>query len=552
MMRIPDWRDDMNERKLRTTDQVVRGALVLGLATVVSKLLGTLQKIPLQNIGGDGVFGIYNAVYPFYVLLTALATAGIPIAVARLVAELEILGDSQGARRMMQAGSLLMGLSGAVGFVLLYAGAEQIAGWMGNSLMAEAIRASSYALLVVPVAAVLRGYQQGRGHTVSAAVSQVVEQFARVTVMVVLLLVLTQQGAASEHIAAGATFGSFAGGLCGLLSLLLFSWKARRKQKAGAALEGSQQAVNGQGRRYWMKRLAWTALPICAGAIVMPFVNVVDVFTLPHLLAAQGMTETESMVEFGIYSRGLPLMQLVTMVATSLAVGLVPALAEAKRMGAETKLQATMAGAMRMAWIVGSAAAVGLAVLAQPINTALYMDARGTVAFVLVACTSLPGTLLAVSSALLQGVGALRAPAMNLLAAAAVKLALNIVLVPMWGISGAAASGLAALSAAAWLNARALARTGGLPRAAWLQAPVRLAAALAAMGVAAWLIAALLQPLGGRLAALAATAVAVPAGALVFGALAARLGLVRPEEWAAVPRIGPRLAALAARIARSS
>lgn len=536
---------------MRTTDQVVRGALVLGLATVASKLLGTLQKIPLQNIGGDGVFGIYNAVYPFYVLLTALATAGIPIAVARLVAELEILGDKQGARRMMQAGSLLMGLSGAAGFVLLFTGAEQIAEWMGNSLMAEAIRASSYALLIVPVAAVLRGYQQGKGHTISTAVSQVVEQFARVTVMVLLLLILTQQGAPSERIAAGATFGSFAGGLFGLLSLLFYSWRQRRQEAASRISTYQQPGEQGHSRRYWMKRLAWTALPICAGAIVMPFVNVVDVFTLPHLLAAQGMTEAATMAEFGVYSRGLPLMQLVTMVATSLAVGLVPALAEAKRLGAETKLQATMAGAMRMAWIVGSAAAVGLAVLAQPINTALYMDDRGTMAFVLVSFTSLAGTLLAVSSPLLQGVGTLRAPAMNLLAAAAVKLALNIVLVPMWGISGAAASGLAALSAAAWLNARALARTGGLPSAAWLQAPVRLAAALGAMGSAAWLVAAAIEPLGGRLAALAATAVAVPAGALVFGALAARLRLVRPEEWAAVPRIGPRLAALADRIARS-
>ncbi|MGZ9587095.1 putative polysaccharide biosynthesis protein [Paenibacillus marinisediminis] len=543
----------MTERKLRAANQVVHGALLLGLATVISKLLGTLQKIPLQNIGGDGVFGIYNTVYPFYVLLTAIASAGIPIAVARLVAELEILGDRRSVVQMTKAGCLLMGLSGVVGFVLMYAGSADIARWIGNSLTTNAIRASSFALLVVPIMAVLRGYSQGRGDMVSTAVSQVVEQFARVTVMIVLLVLLTKQGAADELIAAGATFGSFAGGVCGLLILLpLLS----RKHK-GDRIESANQLKNASNElplksiSYWMKRLARTALPICLGAIVVPFVNVVDVFTVPRLMTEYGLTETESMVQFGVYSRALPLVQLVTMVATSLAVGLVPALAEAKRVGAETKLYTTMAGAMRTAWIVGSAAAVGLAVLARPINTALYTDDRGTMTFVLVSCTALAGTVQAVSTAMLQGVGILRAPAFNLLAASAVKIALNIALVPMWGINGAAVAGLAALTAAAWLNSRALARYGGLPVAAWLERPLRLAVALAAMGLAAWLIAAAFAPMGGRLGALTATLVAVPLGALLFAALAARLQIVRPEEWAAVPRIGPRLAALAARWARS-
>lgn len=539
----------MTDRKLRSKDQVVQGALLLGLATVISKMLGTLQKIPLQNIGGDSVFGIYNAVYPFYVLLTALATAGIPIAIARLVAEMEILGDSRGAQRLMQAGCVLMGATGVFGFGMMYAGADLIAGWIGNSLTAPAIRASALALLVMPIAAVLRGYEQGRGRMASTALSQVVEQFVRVAVMILLLLLLTQQHAADERIAAGATFGSVAGGAAGLLCLLMLLRRSAGRKTEAAHRETPLPKQHRLG--YWMKRLAWTALPICAGAIVIPFVNVVDVFTVPRLMTGSGLTEMDAMVQFGIYSRGMPLVQLVTMVATSFAVGLVPALAEAKRLGATAKLQATMAGAMRTAWLVGCAAAVGLAVLALPINTALYTDDRGTITFVLVALTASVGTLQAVSTALLQGVGVLRAPAYYLLAAAAVKIVLNIVLVPMMGIAGAALSALAALTLAAALNARALARYGGLPAAAWSKQRGRLAIALFAMGLAAWLVAAAITPLGGRLASLGATVLAVPLGVLVFAALATRLQLVRPEEWAAVPKIGKRLSALAVRLSRS-
>ncbi|EJW18860.1 polysaccharide biosynthesis protein [Paenibacillus alvei DSM 29] len=107
----------MNKRPPRVAGQVMSGALLLGMATIVSKVIGTLQKIPLQNIGGDGVFGIYNAVYPFYVLLVAIASAGIPVAVARLVAECEAAGDEIGSEQVLLASGLLMTVTGVAVFL---------------------------------------------------------------------------------------------------------------------------------------------------------------------------------------------------------------------------------------------------------------------------------------------------------------------------------------------------------------------------------------------------------------------------------------------------
>ncbi|MCG7410773.1 polysaccharide biosynthesis protein [Paenibacillus sp. ACRRX] len=591
----------MTEQNLRTAKQVVHGALWLGLATAMSKLIGTLQKIPLQNIGGDGVFGIYNAVYPFYVLLTAIATAGIPIAVSRLVVDCEAVGDQLGSRHIIRASALLMGTTGIAGWILMYSGAELIAGWIDNLHTIEAIKASSYALLVVPLAAVLRGYDQGKGRTTLSAISQVAEQVVRVAVMITLLLIFTGQQAADDVIAAGATFGSFAGGLCGLVLLVVVRGVELRNERrqalaasvvsceekpavldthvglipavhsssgninALAVASGEQEDWRNHGAERaeglaspsresnpsfgtWMKRMAWTALPICLGAIVVPVVNVVDVFTVPRLLNAEGYTGTAAMIQYGLYSRALPLTQLVTMVAGSLAVGLVPALAEAKRKGSMREQAKLIKGAMRAALIIGAAATVGLVVLTRPINIALYMDNRAELAFALVSSTALAGVLQVVSATLLQGIGALRAPAVHLLAAAGAKIGLNIVLVPMFGIEGAALSALVSLTLAAALNVRSLARHGGVAPAAWAAGIARLALALFAMGAVAGLSAAVAQGIGGgRLAALAATAIGVPLGALVFGALAVMLGLVQPQELAAVPRIGTRLAALAER-----
>ncbi|MCY9796627.1 polysaccharide biosynthesis protein, partial [Paenibacillus apiarius] len=493
----------MNERKSRTAGQVVSGALILGLATVVSKVIGTLQKIPLQNMGGDGVFGIYNAVYPFYVLLVVVASAGIPVAVARLVAECEAAGDERGSRQVLHASCALMSVTGLIGFAAMMSGAEAMGGWIGNRHTVPAIQSSAYALLVMPLAAALRGYNQGRGEMNSTAVSQVIEQTGRVTVMIALLLYYTSHGAADETVAAGATFGSFAGGVCGLLTMGIYWWIEHRKrpnrmarqrkdtfaaatdeavtvhsvQQGGRQRPDSAVVQDGPASRrqgggsptLWtmMRRLAWTALPICLGAIVMPAVNVVDVFTVPRLLLEQGLSEAGALAQFGIYSRAFPLVQLVTMVAGSLAVGLVPTVAETVRRQDEPQLRTIIQAAQRWAWLLGLAATAGLIALAEPINVALYTDNAGWTAFVLVASTAVSGVFQAVTAALMQGMGAVRAPALHLLAAACVKAALNVWLVPAYGIAGAATSAAAALALAAALNALALARASGVGIAAW-------------------------------------------------------------------------------------
>src|SRR4051794_1360653 len=88
------------------------GAALLGGAALLSKLIGTLQKIPLQNMAGDEVFGLYSAVYALAVMWMTLASAGIPVAVSVLVAERKAHGDEHGAQRVLRWSLGLLSLSG--------------------------------------------------------------------------------------------------------------------------------------------------------------------------------------------------------------------------------------------------------------------------------------------------------------------------------------------------------------------------------------------------------------------------------------------------------
>lgn len=573
-----------------TGSRLLQGAFILGLAAIISKIIGAFQKIPLQNLGGDGVFGIYNTVYPLYMLIITLAAAGLPLAVSKFVAEQNALGRPDESRRIIRLSSLLLGGIGIIMALLMYAGAPLIADMIGNRHVVPSIRAASWALLFVPVMTGLRGYFQGLQQMVPTAVSQVVEQTIRVTVMIVLLLWLMRRDASLETIAAGAMMGSVAGGMVGLLTMLGYMVRHRRKdreavteqlnsewssnsgevgsdrherqehrpvtpQKKTVSAINTALAERSRSNGEWIKTLLMYAIPVCLGSLAVPLMNLVDTFTVPRLLRGEGLDEVQSMVSFGIYNRGLPLVQLVTMLATSLSVLFIPAMAEARLKGGPEAVRQQAGLALRWFWLIGLAASAGLAVLAEPINRMLYGDAAGTEALRYMALTAAGSTVSIIAAALLQGLGAVRAPAFSMLAAAGVKALLNVMLVPALGISGAALAGAVAYMLAAGLNVALLARLVALRPApgAVLAKPALVIAAmsLAALGTA-WAAEAVLGGMGvaadRRLAAMGVSLLGIAAGSAVFLLAAARTGLLTAAELAAVPKLGPRLAKLLGRL----
>ena len=86
----------------------MKGAIVLGIAGLIVKVLGAFFRIPLANIIGDTGMGYYQTAYPIYVLLLTLSTAGIPTAIARLVSERTAEGDHFEANKIFKLSFKLM------------------------------------------------------------------------------------------------------------------------------------------------------------------------------------------------------------------------------------------------------------------------------------------------------------------------------------------------------------------------------------------------------------------------------------------------------------
>lgn len=526
-----------------TESKLVRGAAVLAAAAVISKLLGVIQKIPLQNVAGDEAFGIYSAVYPFYTFVLLIATAGIPVAISKVVSENIETNQLLQAQYITRLAYIALSVTGILFFLILFLGAPWFASLIGSANTMPAIRSVSWAILFVPIMAVLRGYFQGKQEMMPTAVSQVLEQTVRVITMVVLLILLTRANYSSDWVAAGATFGSVTGALAALMWMWLM-WKREGKTNTGSRNKGFVLQLKADWHH--LRPVLLYAMPVCLGAVGIPLLTMVDTFTVPRLLAASITDPSMALHEFGVYARGQPLVQLIIMLFSSVSVALVPAISEANIRNEIQLIQARSELALRLTWWIGLAATIGLIVIAEPVNRMFYLNAEGTAAIAILSISIAFCSVQIVSTSLLQGLGLARLPAYYLLIATVLKIGLNIWLVPRWGIEGAAFAAVAAFLTAVIFNIRALLKHTNISFSIhnYVWKPMLAVGTMAAgLYILSLLFPLFLMPfdLSPRLEQTVISLVSVGVGSLLFLLLALRLEAVHRTEWANLPWLDRKL-----------
>jgi len=442
--------------------QFVKGAAILGVAGLVSKLLGAVYRIPYQNIAGDIGLYVYMQVYPLYSTLLILATAGFPIAISKIVSERLAVGDALGARKAFRVASISLLVLGLFFFFLLYAGAPLVSRFMGDEHLTQPLRAVAWSLPLVPMVAILRGYFQGQQNMMPTGVSQVIEQLVRV-IFILAAAFWAMMVYHDEYLAGtGAVFAAFPGALAAIVVLLVY-WRRNNRSPIASGITAGQPLAKTWSNRDVLRSLLYYALPICLGALVLPLIPLVDSLTVVNLLQWSGVHEDAAKLVKGAFDRGQPLIQFGTFFATSLSLALVPAISEAVAQGKHQLIANRTEVALRLTFLLGLPASFGLALLAEPINVMLYGDANGTEALAIQAFTILFATLGIATSGILQGLGRVTLPARNLFIGVLVKLVLNVALVPFWGISGAALATVMAYLAAMLCNMAAIRKyTGAL------------------------------------------------------------------------------------------
>lgn len=438
------------------------GALILAIAGILSKVIGMFYRIPLQEIVGDNGLGLYQEVYPLYLTFLILATAGVPVALSRVIAEALAEGKQNSVGQILARSMVMMGAIGIVLFAILYASSPLIAKLMGNPHLVEPIRAISLSLLFVPLIAVIRGFFYGHQKMLYVGLSQIVEQTLRVAFILIASMYLVSLGEDTDTVITGVNFGTMISTLLSLGFLALLMWLHNRKSSVFTGAQWSRLD-------YWydrsffqsMWRIAW---PICVSALVIPIFSLTDSFLAINIFRyiwnVDGLTAD---TWFGIYSRGGPLLQMASLFGSSIALSIVPAIAEAKRQGDEERVTTLTKLSLRFAWLIGLPAGLGLTAVAEGANLALYGDMEGTRAMAILGVTAIPLSLLLATNGILQGVGKEKIPALHLLYGVLVKVGATLLFTSFLGMDGLSLSWLCATAFVCVLNMRAIKRLVVVP-----------------------------------------------------------------------------------------
>jgi stage V sporulation protein B len=532
------------------SNKFIKGTFILAVAGALVKVMGALYRIPLYRILDDHGIGLFQAAYPIYNMMLSISTAGVPVAVSKLVAEKLAKDNYQGARQVFRVSLWLMLATGLTATGVLLLGANRYA---TDFLKAPG---TYYSLVVIApsilffaVKSTFRGFFQGQQTMIPTAISQIVEQLIRVITIFALASILVRQSV--EMGAAGAAAGTVTGALVALLLLIvIYGYKlpAYRKRESLA----SHNTLLPTGKV--IKEIFFLALPITIGSLILPLVNVVDATMIIPRLQSGGFLEEEAIRMFGnLTGAAMPLVGFPSLFTLALGTALVPAISNAYATGRKTQVRALTNLSTRLGLMLGLPAAFGMFLLAKPISIALFNNRAVADVLAMASFAIIFLTINQTTSPVLQGLGKTYLPVAHNFVGIFVKAGLTFTLtaIPSINILGPVIGTIVNFLLVSILNIRAIVRLVGWGGSTWSTFGKPLMNSLY-MAVAVALTSRFAQGFllfqSEQWQAAFVVAIAIIVGVGVYGLATLYTGTITRRELEMIPRLGPKLTEILARL----
>lgn len=517
---------------MENTNQMYKGAFALLTAGLVSKVISAFYRIPLQNLTGDIGFYIFQQVYPIIGIAFTLALYGFPAAISRYLIEHP---DEQANKRVLIQLFWMMAFFSILVCSAVFLLSPVLADGMGDQHLHQPLKHTAFVFLCIPLVALLRGWTQSYKWMPPTAYSQMIEQVLRACMLIFTAILIHHGYLSAYKIADGAVIASIVAMTASFFFLYLFTRKFQD-------FHVSYKAADRVPMRYLLSSIIFTGIVISFNHMLLILMQLADAFSLVPGLLTHGMSLKEATVTKGIFDRGQPLLQLVTIAGSSLAMAIVPQVTKVNWQMNKQETLEKIRLTMKYAVILSVGATVGLVVLLPEINELLFQNDAGTAVLRLLSLSLLFTSLSITAAATLQGFGFTRWTAIILFIGLWVKILLNQMLVPFLGINGGAIATLVTIMLICLTNlflVYVLIEKKQLFTFSWLKllvASMCMAAFLEVIKFAntfIWLM-------HNRLYLLLFVMFSVVTGFFVYMYAIKYLNVLNREEWSTIPIIGKR------------
>lgn len=357
----------------------IEGTLIATLAIVITKIFGMLYVIPFYATVGTKGSALYAYAYNIYVIFLDLSSAGIPVAMSKIIKEYNTLGQNEAKVRAYKLGKKIVTIISLTAFLLLFFLAEPIAYLIlgelegGNSIrdVGFVIRCVSFAILVIPYLSVTKGYLQGHNIINVSSVSQVIEQIVRIAIILggsyLALNVFHLSLTTSVGI---AVFGAFIGGLTAIMYIMIKIKNS--KKELGLVKHRHKDKIS---NHEIVKKIISYAVPFIIIDIAINVYNFVDMVFISRTFVHLGYNaEVTEFVTTSVATWAPKIGMVVTSIAMGLTVSLIPNIVEAFTLKKWKVVEQRINKALQIILVTCLPMVVGISLLARPIWAIFYGD----------------------------------------------------------------------------------------------------------------------------------------------------------------------------------
>lgn len=408
-------------------NQLLKGAFILTLAGLISKVLSALYRIPLQNLTGDYGYYVYQQIYPFIGMLMMLSLYGFPAAVSKLTSEQQANNKDLSFKKFTRPILIILFSFSLSLAAIMFGLAPYLTNLVGDEKLIASYQLVSLGFLLIPLTSFYRGYFQGIGDMKPTAYSQVFEQLFRVSIIVVVAFLISRNFFDTYALGVWSVYATLFSSVIGTIVLYIFKIKKPK--------EIFEQVKSKVPWRYFIKVLFLFGIIAALNHMILLLLQFADVFTLVPYLIDSGYAEIEAMEMKGIFDRGQPLIQFGAVLGSSFALALIPEITSRKKEWKEKTLQ-TIKDTLTISFYIAAGATLGLIFILPEANILLFEDKSGTKSLQILMFAILFGSIAVTSNAILQSYGYYKEITIFIISMFFAKIILNYLFVPKLGIIG--------------------------------------------------------------------------------------------------------------------
>ena len=429
----------------------LQGTALLAMATAIVKVIGALYKIPLNAIIGEQGFGYFNTAYEIYNVLLMISTAGLPVAMSRMISQASSLKHYNQVRRIYAtARGIFLGL-GLTGSLLMTVVCRQLAVFQTPPDAWAAIGFLGPCVLLICIMSTFRGFFQGQSNMLPTSISQVLEAVVKLIVGMVAAIALLKFTGSVPLAAGGAILGVTVS--CLVSSFYLFGCF----RKSFDLLPRTQDTVSSYSAT--VRGLMIIAVPITLGSAGLQLLTMLETKIYMGRLLDLGYSQSQADTMRGIYGMAQTIFNMPCSFITPITISIIPAITAQLTLCKDAEAKNTEESAARITGLISMPCAFGLAVMAEPVTSLLggYTGEKlvlATKLMMVLGISIMFNAVVLLTTAILQAHGRAGRPVLNMFVGGLLKLGAVYILTgnPAFGILGTPIGTLLCYLAICFLN----------------------------------------------------------------------------------------------------